>query len=440
MRCVTKKILRTLILNILNGEEHPLHEWLVASKLICLRKPPPSVDGIRPIGCGETFVRVAARLLLTLPEAKRIWEEDPSIFGGIGRGGAEPMLFSMADAVEWAEHGMGGIDFENAFNTVCRHQIAKEILDHAKVFSGFFSVLYNRPSKLVTTDANGETLVVWSETGGRQGDPMMPLFFSMVMKTISKELDQFSLEVTPEEPLLSKKTPDEVAPDPTPRTLKWSLLDDLNLAPKVPGGLWLAVDYMERAEFKATYGLTVNRDKCWYFLQHHMRTEGAAVLGSWIGGPNHERSRGSELTVDAAKVLEKRIASLGPSLTLQHRMILLRVCYVPTLNYLLRTLPPRVGVAGVERFDNIVFQTIMSWVNDRSLSETDEVRQCRCDHQGDRQPAPQVRRSRVRKPVRAQAHLRGGELYPEPRSPSGPWHEPQREAPQPRERGNPTVR
>ncbi len=58
------------------------------------------------------------------------------------------MLLSIADAAEWAEHGMGGIDFENASNTVCRHQIAKDILDHIKVFSGFFSVLYNRPSKL----------------------------------------------------------------------------------------------------------------------------------------------------------------------------------------------------------------------------------------------------------------------------------------------------
>ena len=359
-----KALLRTLVFDIIDGKPIRLHEWLVASKLICLRKPPPS-EGIRPIACGETFVRIAARLALTLVAPQELL--DQSLFGG-GKGGTEPMIWSMADAVDWAEFGVAGVDFENAFNTVSRQQMAQEVMTHAPKLAGIFSTLYNRSSKLVTVDANGDTVVIESASGGRQGDPLMPLLFSMVMKPISTELDRFTLETTPTEPLLSRRTPDEAAPDAAPRTLKWSLLDDLNLAPNGIGCFEVVLNFLDRPEFKDKYGLSINRRKCWYRTQREMIDTGMSVLGSWVGGPNNERSHGSQLTIDAAQLLEERVAAMGPRLTIQQKLILLRLCFVPTLNHLLRTLPPRVGVEGVEHFDRIVFGTVMSWVNDRSLT------------------------------------------------------------------------
>ena len=69
------------------------------------------------------------------------------------------------------------------------------------------------------------------------------------------------------------------------------------------------------------------------------------VLGGWVGGPDHQDSPASQLTTDAATRLKERIESMH-GLPLQDKLIILRLCYFPCLNHLLRTLMPKVGVDG----------------------------------------------------------------------------------------------
>jgi hypothetical protein len=72
------------------------------------------------------------------------------------------------------------------------------------------------------------------------------------------------------------------------------------------------------------------------------------------------------LVDDAVVKLEDRIVAME-SLPLQGQLLLLRLCWVPVLMLLIRTIHPDIIRKGVERFDDVIWECVQKFANDRTL-------------------------------------------------------------------------
>jgi hypothetical protein len=124
---------------------------------------------------------------------------------------------------------------------------------------------------------------------------------------------------------------------------------------------------LEGPSVAETLGLVPNVPKCRCTGTRELVDTGTPLLGSWAGGPDTADSPASILTRDAAATLASRVALLDP-LPLHHRLVVLRSCWHPALNHLLRTLHPAVGQDGARAFDDIVAGTISRYADDPSPS------------------------------------------------------------------------
>ena len=369
-----------LVNDMLDGKDVPMKAWLTASRLIALATPG---GGIRPIACGEVLTRIASRYALSLIDVQETL--DPVQFGVDPQAGVEAAVTSIEDSIPWASNGLVGIDFRNAFNTVSRRAMADAVRRRAPKLAGIFQVLYNEPSDLVCVDTQGKATTLKSATGGRQGDPLMPLLFSMVMRELLADLEPYIHAVRVTEPLLTRRERpsdlDDLLPDSQsrytddgepqePRRLVWAYLDDLVFALREGVSLQDVIAFLERPEIIARYGLLVNAAKCWIASRMEMETVGKGVLGTWVGGPDDESSAGSELTQKVAAIVRERLDVLEnrSTLSLQQKLIIARLCYYPTMNHLLRTLHPAVGVDGAREFDSALFSSVLRWIGDSSLT------------------------------------------------------------------------
>ena len=362
-----QKVFKIMVRDMLLGNAGPAADWLTAAKLICLKKPSAGQeDGVRPIACGEVFTRVASRVALKLAAPRDVLKANQ--FGCGGEGGVDPMLISMDDAIGFCDYGLCEIDLANAFGSMCRHKAAEVILSDAPVIAGMFCTLYNETSTLVTLNEAGEPMEFKSATGGKQGDPLMPLVFSLVMKHYMEHVvEPISLRVIPSVPMLDRGSDDDDEVESPERVLAWSYLDNAVFAPHSQIPLSDIIGILGSEQVKQEYGFSIKQQGCWVASQIEMETTGHGTLGSFIGGPKDSSSIGSQLTMDAAILLKERLNKIGKLLPLQMVMAILRQCFHPVLTHLLRTLPANVGYEGVQLFEDIMFQYVCGQVNDRSL-------------------------------------------------------------------------
>ena len=340
---------------IVADKEVALKGWFTASVVVPLRKK--GGQGIRPIAIGEAWIRLAARWALgTVRPSEALTAESY----GLSKGGSEPVIWSARDAVPSALNtGLLKIDFSNAFNTLSRHATAQAIQDspHSRHLLGIYRFLYQRPSHLLVSSSSGETVMLSSDTGGRQGDPLFPFLFSLTISPLVQELAaRFA------------QNHDFTSGDGnlTSRRLIWALLDDLSLVLRPGATAQDVIAFLSSPAIIQKYGLEINLVKTEFVAGPELRDQGTGLLGSWVGGPDSVNSTGSNLTEAACDKLQHRI-SLLDSLDLHDRLCLLRSCYFPVLNHLLRTLLPNVGAAGARRFDNIISTTIARYADDRQL-------------------------------------------------------------------------
>ena len=77
-------------------------------------------------------------------------------------------------------------DFENAFNTIDREQFLRQVRHQLPGLSRWAEYCYGGPSKLFF-----DGVVINSEVGVQQGDPLGPLFFSLALQHLLLELGEF---------------------------------------------------------------------------------------------------------------------------------------------------------------------------------------------------------------------------------------------------------
>jgi hypothetical protein len=142
---------------------------------------PKADGGHRPLGIGEAWYRLAARII-TAKVAPKISRALAPIQLGTGfKAGAEICARLMQLALERDDDDMVDVcvfslDIQNAFNTIRRKHILDGIRAHYPELEPFFRLFYSSPSELRFSDGS---YAGTSATGARQGDPPAMLYFAL---------------------------------------------------------------------------------------------------------------------------------------------------------------------------------------------------------------------------------------------------------------------
>ncbi|CAK1600196.1 unnamed protein product [Parnassius mnemosyne] len=155
---------------------------IYGANLIALTKKD---GGVRPIAVGSTFRRLAAKICVRLTRTKLQALFEPVQVGFGTRGGCEAAVhavrtFLKSDSCEV----LLKLDLKNAFNSVNRDTLLKEIKIHVPEIYNFLLQCYHCPSKLVHKSNE-----IISAVGCQQGDPLGPAIFSLAINPIIHSLN-----------------------------------------------------------------------------------------------------------------------------------------------------------------------------------------------------------------------------------------------------------
>jgi hypothetical protein len=238
------------------------------------------------------------------------------------------MVWALTDS---ADGGVQCLDFVNAFGTMRRSVIAQQVREHVPELWGIAKLLYDTPSDLYLQTGTGIRCIK-SQSGVKQGDPFVPLFYSLGMRPL--------LDWIKEQNVSGRAYLDDVH---NTRITQEQAEEILDAIPLLPEGI--------RA------GLVVNRAKSWYKTYRDLHREGRKVLGTFVGGLTHEGAHLMDSRIERFLERTRECGGLG----LQHRLLLLRFCFFPTFNHLLRTIHPDIIRPFAVAFDNAVIDTIAQW-------------------------------------------------------------------------------
>ena len=309
-----------------------IREWITACRLISLAK---SDGGIRPIAIGESFTRFVMRWVLSSINPQDHLRDDQ--FGVGSLGGTEPIIRSIDDSIKTSESdSIVSIDFSNAFNEVSREAMAKQVKEKLPQLYRVVKFLYGTPSQLLALDDTGRLHQIESSQGVRQGDPLGPLLFSITISPLLKSLEQFS-------------------------NRQLGYLDDLVLFTN-SGMKQTIVNHLKSADVFDRFNLRVNITKTQEFNTESLHHTPMKILGSYVGGTTNSQTNPTAVNFvrKAATRLQDRLDLLDP-LTIQERLLLLRLCFFPVLGYLIRTMHPNLTLDGDVEFDHVVVGAIARW-------------------------------------------------------------------------------
>ena len=345
--------LSSLVLLMTRGEAHAdISPWLCGALLTAL----PKKDGsFRPIAVGDTFRRLAAKVLCAAYQ-----EQARQYLWPLQIGVAQPLgtEVGLQVARQWClRHKSSAnmvflkLDFSNAFNTIDRTFVLKEVRNRMPGLAAWADFCYARPSKLLFGSH-----VLPSECGVQQGDPLGPLLFSLALQPILQELAQSRA--------------------PGGLELVYSYLDDLCLAGDAGAVLSALQTLQSRC---AAVGLTLStglvtdtgealsKDKCELIL-----TAGAASTvdvppfpsdfkvtrdGDFelLGGPVGSREFCNQHTQERVDKALRILQALGEVPDPQVALQLLRRCAgFSKMVYSIRVVPPSFHTEALQSFDNHV--------------------------------------------------------------------------------------
>ena len=389
-----RRYLAHLLSTMLNGLLPETSRILLLTSLLT---PVPKPNGTtRPITMGELFYRIASAYALQMVPSETINNFFlPHQYGVKVSGGCEIVIHSLQQKLSSPDKPRYclKIDMKNAFNCLDREYMMKSLFAKNE-FSSLFRMAhwcYKSPTPLVMRNENGQLCFnpdLFSCQGTRQGGNEASILFAIpVQDVLNKIKHQY-----PEIDILA-------------------ILDDVHLISDDPDELIHA--FIKLADILATeLSLHIQPTKCsfTYFnctpnvdvldvfdkryniigadidnegvvktsvrgrLKQHkipINVDAAFVLGSAIG-INGSKVKQELLKEFSFTSLEKTLHVLSHSqLPVQYAMLLLRLCIVPKLTYIMRTVPPTFLSEITHQFDQLITSTAAHLLRLLDVSEDD---------------------------------------------------------------------
>ncbi|XP_063538102.1 uncharacterized protein LOC134747408 [Cydia strobilella] len=302
--------------------------------------------GVRPIAVGNTLRRLVSKLACRAVKEEMAEFLQPCQVGfgtPLGCEGAIHAVRSYAMAPENDSGVVLKVDIKNAFNTVERDVILREVRDRVPSLYPYLHQCYFSPTNLFY----GTNLIA-SRVGAQQGDPLGPLLFCLAVQSIVKSLSS---------------------------PLNVWYLDDGTLggAPDVVLG-----DVRQLVQALSAIGLQINAEKCELFLcspdaMHSIADFEAILPGVKVVERSSLSLLGAPIFPEGVgQVVQEKTVALSESMKhLQHlsahvSLVLLRNCLsIPRVTYTLRTAPTWMHGQAVLRFDQILQNGLESILNVR---------------------------------------------------------------------------
>jgi len=159
-----------------------LRPYIAGARQVPLRKPDGL--GIRPIAVGCLFRRIVAKAMAAACRTAIAQALEPLQLGLSAGAGTEQALhrLRMVHAASGAGAVFAELDATNAFNTVDRATVIREVDRVVPGIAAWVRLCYEQPSLLVVRATEG---LVWYESarGVQQGDPLGPALFALAHYT-----------------------------------------------------------------------------------------------------------------------------------------------------------------------------------------------------------------------------------------------------------------
>ena len=343
--------------------------WVAGAPIYPLKK---KGDGIRPIAVGEVLRRLVGKLILANTDVQKKIDTVMMEAGQLGvrvKNGADVITqaarFWMADP-NHKDHIALKVDFENAFNTIDRQAIRRELNASFPNLIPWFDFCYSQPAFL---SCQGALLPFFSSQGVQQGDPLGPFLFALGIRPLGKKLQGDPGPPITTDDAVPNPPRQQGAPDPptTPSRRNslslWFLDDGLLFGPaNIINEAWKTIVTEARK-----VGLRVNPTKCelWNATDRSLLPniprevpgsdpEGFELLGTGVGSARF-----------CEKVMLKRIQKIEEALSKLHiiddpqvELALLRCCLgFPRLAFAIRSTPPGLIREATRQFDRIMERT-----------------------------------------------------------------------------------
>ena len=176
----------TLMCNLLARGDAPefLAQHLAGASLLALQKPG---GGIRPIAIGEVLRRLVAKCLCNTYEREAteyLWPKQIGVAAPLGAEVGSQTVRQWCERNQTSEDKLIFVaDFENAFNTIDRGRFLREVRHHMPGLARWAEWCYGRPSNLFF-----DGMVIKSQVGVQQGDPLGPLFFALALHPVLEQV------------------------------------------------------------------------------------------------------------------------------------------------------------------------------------------------------------------------------------------------------------
>ena len=315
----------------------PAKDVLTAARLLAFPKPNGKV---RPIAIQSIWLRLAEQVALAAVHDSPAEILSKTQFG-VGRG-TESAIRLIRKGLSGVNDALLQLDMVNAFNTVRRDAVVKEVYGSAalKPLWGVVNLCYGSCSKLRLFDKNGGMAAeLLSQEGVRQGSVLGPLLFSMAIDPVLRRMEVADITHA-------------------------AYLDDIALVlPKVSVKAVFEELVTELGEVGLRFNLGVDK------TQVLCRDDGSAPMDM---GPVHVRHDfvrflGSPIGFDEAKMAEyaskvaaehTRMFELLPGLLPVNARKIMEVGGASRMVHLLRTTPPGITEEAAADFDTLMHKSL----------------------------------------------------------------------------------
>ena len=290
------------------------------------------MGGVRGVVVGDVIRRLVSRTMAQQMSAAVESATAPFHYALSTRAGCECIAHALQGLTDVdPSTTIISIDGISAFDQISRAAMLDGLMNverGGKVVP-FVRMFYGSPSSYLWDDASGVTHTIPQGEGGEQGDPLMPLLFS---------LGQHSALVAIQEDLYDNE-------------FLFALLNDIYVARiRIHGGktqVWNAVD--DKPKFCDVLGQIGQRSdphaRVWRGSALPLDKQGVKILGTPLGHPQFVEAYLCKKTA-AQEVLLERIPAIPD---LQSSWSLLLHCASARANYLLRVVKPKATRAYPQR-------------------------------------------------------------------------------------------